>query len=225
MPSDVEAAYSARAGEYVAMLGSISSAHPSDLQLIGSWAAQVRGLLLDAGCGPGHLTAYLAARGKSARGVDRVPAFIDHARETYPHVAFELGSFNRLPDATGSVGGILAWYSLIHHEPRTIRATLDEFARVLHSDGSLLVGFFIGPVVEAFEHAVVTAYRWTPDALANELKAAGFEVIETHTRTGHHATPRPHGAILARLTFQSRMPLPEAGAEPPVPPTGAESAR
>lgn len=199
MLSIVEAAYSDRADEYVDKIGSISSAHPSDVHLITSWAAQVTGPLLDAGCGPGQWTAYLSERGNDARGVDQVPEFIDHARATYPRAAFELGSFNRLPDAAGSIGGILAWYSVIHHEPRTIRAALDEFSRVLRPGGSLLVGFFIGPVVEPFDHAVVTAYRWPPEVLAIELQAAGFEVIETHTRTGRDPKPRPHGAIIARL--------------------------
>ena len=199
MSSDVEGAYSNRAADYVEQLGSISAAHPSDLELITTWATQVRGPLLDAGCGPGHWTAYLTDKGNDARGVDQVPDFIEHARTTYPHVAFELGDFDRLPDAAMSIGAILAWYSLIHHEPSAIRATLEEFARVLKPAGGLLLGFFIGPVVESFDHAVVTAYRWPPEALASELRATGFEVIETHTRTGRYAKPRPHGAILARL--------------------------
>lgn len=94
---------------------------------------------------------------------------------------------------------MLARYSLIHHEPRSIRRALSEFARVLRPGGALLVGFFTGPEVEAFDHAITTAYRWPPDALGIELRDAGFEVIETHTRTGPHPGPRPHGAVLARL--------------------------
>ncbi len=199
MSSDVAAAYSNRAVDYVDQLGSISSLHPSDLQLITSWAAQAGGPLLDAGCGPGHWTAYLADRGHDIHGVDQVQAFIDHARLAYPGVAFEVGNFDRLPDASSSIRGILAWYSLIHHEPSTIRAPLEEFARVLRPGGAFLLGFFTGAVVEPFDHAVITAYRWPPGALANELRAVGFEIIETHTRTGRDPKPRPHGAILAEL--------------------------
>ncbi|KQX07660.1 MULTISPECIES: class I SAM-dependent methyltransferase [unclassified Leifsonia] len=198
MSSEVETAYSHRAAEYVEKLSSTSSAHASDLQLITAWAAEVDGPILDAGCGPGHWTAHLVDQGYDARGLDQVPEFIDHARESFPHVAFERGSIDRLPDATGSVGGILAWYSLIHDEPPALRAALHEFSRVLRPDGLLLVGFFTGPAVEPFDHAVVTAYRWPPEALAAELQAAGFEVMETHTRTGRDPKPRPHGAIIAR---------------------------
>ncbi|WP_099084505.1 class I SAM-dependent methyltransferase [Nostoc linckia] len=199
MPSVVGAAYSTRAAEYVEKLGSIATMHPSDLALIKSWAAHVNGPILDAGCGPGHWSAYLSERGNDVRGIDQVPEFIEHARETYPGVPFRLGSFNHLPDAASTVGGIFAWYSLIHHEPSTVRATFDEFARVLQPGGALLVGFFIGPSVEPFDHTVVTAYRWSPKALSIELHAAGFDVIETHTRTGLQPNPRPHGAIVAQL--------------------------
>ncbi|MDF2563462.1 MAG: SAM-dependent methyltransferase [Microbacterium sp.] len=199
MSLDIQAAYSNRAAEYVQALGSTASAHPADVQLITSWAAHVNGLIVDAGCGPGHWSAYLTEAGHPVRGVDQVPEFISHARHAYPGVTFELGSINQLPLEEGSVGGILAWYSLIHHDPRTVRATLEEFARVLKPGGALLTGFFIGTAVEPFDHTVVTAYRWPPEALANELCSAGFDVVETHTRTGREPKPRPHGAILAEL--------------------------
>jgi SAM-dependent methyltransferase len=200
MPPDVEAAYSRQAADYIGRFGTMASVHPSDLQLVSSWAAQVDGPILDAGCGPGHWTFRLKEEGNEARGVDRVPAFIDHARTTYRHVRFDLASIDSLPDADDSIGGILAWYSLIHHEPSMIHCALNEFARVLRPGGSLLVGFFVGPEVEEFDHAIVAAYRWSPKALAGELRGSGFEVIETHTRTGFRPKPRPHGAIVARLT-------------------------
>ncbi|WP_158252253.1 hypothetical protein [Cryobacterium sp. Y29] len=53
--------------------------------------------------------------------------------------------------------------------------------------------------METFDHAIVKAYPWSAEALGDELRDAGFEVIETHTRTGFHSKPRPHGAILAQL--------------------------
>ncbi len=198
MSPHVEAAYSDRAAEYVERFGSVEGTHRSDRALIADWVADVDGPILDAGCGPGHWTAYLAEHGRDARGLDRVPEFIGHARAAHPHVAFELGDLNRLPDADASLGGILAWYSLIHHDPAAIRVAFREFARALRPSGSLLVGFFVGPDLEPFDHAVVTAYRWPPEALASELSAAGFEVYETHTRTARTPHPRPHGAIIAQ---------------------------
>lgn len=187
--------YADRANEYTSLLGSMDAVHPADRHLVEAWADQVDGVILDAGCGPGHWTAHLAERGCAVQGIDQVPAFIDHARTAYPDVAFETGSMDRLETNSSSVGGVLAWYSLIHHDPALIQTPLRELARVLQPNGSLLAGFFVGSAVEPFDHAVTTAYYWTVSALTGELESAGFEVNETHTRTG--AGYRPHGAVIA----------------------------
>jgi SAM-dependent methyltransferase len=157
MPTDALAAYARRVAEYAEHLGSMGSVHPSDVHLVTTWAASVEGPLLDAGCGPGHWTAHLAGQGIDARGVDQEPAFIDHARSTYPEVSFTIGSIDALEDPPDTYGRVLAWYSLIHHEPSGIRRPLDEFARVVRPGGHLLVGFFLGDALEPFDHAIATA--------------------------------------------------------------------
>lgn len=202
MSPDVRTFYSARFDEYTALFGSMSFVHPSDECLVSSWAHQVKGRLLDAGCGPGHWTAHLVGQGIDALGVDQVSDFVAHAQKTHPGIPFEVGNINALDKATSSLGGVLAWYSLIHHHPSAIHRALDEFARVLMPGGTLLLGFFTGPTVEAFNHAITTAYRWSPEALALELRSAGFDVLETHARAGHLPKPRPHGAIMAQLAVR-----------------------
>jgi SAM-dependent methyltransferase len=196
MHADVRDAYTRRADEYTERLGTMASVHRADRQLVTSWADTLSGPVIDAGCGPGHWTRHLADRGVDVRGVDQVPAFIDHARAAHPGVAFEVGSIDGLADAPGSVGGVLAWYSLIHHDPAVLLRPLREFARVLRPGGGLVLGFFEGQRVETFDHLVVTAYRWPVAELSDRLRDSGFEVIEVHTRTG--AGHRPHGAIVAR---------------------------
>jgi len=190
------AAYSHRAAEYIELLGSMTVMHPSDIQLISTWADGVDGEIIDAGCGPGHWTNFLAERGHDVRGVDVVPEFISHARSAFPGVDFALGSLESLDVDTGSTGGILSWYSLIHHEPETIRVPLREFSRALAPEGTLLIGFFEGPEVEEFAHAVTPAYRWPVDDLSAELTATGFDVVESHVRKT--AGQRPLAAIVAR---------------------------
>lgn len=194
--SSVREAYSARSQEYVDLFGTMTSTHPSDRALVGSWATALTGAVLDAGCGPGQWTGFLAECGLDVSGIDLVPEFLARARDRYPELTFDLGRFEQLDATTASLGGVLSWYSLIHHDPADIAIPLTEFARVIRPGGGLLVGFFEGPAVEAFDHAVTTAFRWPVDELGRELADAGFEVIEAHTRTasGH----RPHGAIAAR---------------------------
>ena len=196
MISKVSGAYSRRAAEYTDLFGSMSAVHPSDRQLVSTWARGIEGRVIDAGCGPGQWTNLLTELGLTARGVDLVPEFVERARREYPGVPFEVGDLDNLDCETGTVGGILSWYSLIHHEPHTIRIPLMEFRRALSPRGTLLIGFFEGAVVERFDHAVTPAYRWPVGDLSEELLAVGFDVVESHVRktTGQ----RPQAAIVAR---------------------------
>lgn len=196
MDNQVSDAYSRRATEYTELFGSMTAVHPSDRQLVSTWADGVKGEVIDAGCGPGHWTNFLNECGVVARGVDLVPEFVDRARRTYPNVRFNTGSLDALDAESGNVGGILSWYSLIHHDPSTITIPLTEFSRALRPGGALLLGLFENPVLEKFPHAVAPAYRWPVSDLSDELDAAGFDVLETHIRTA--AGQRPHAAISAR---------------------------
>lgn len=195
---DVEASYADRAEEYVRVVGSIEVAHPSDKQLVTDWARAIGGPVIDVGCGPGQWTNHLLMQSVDVRGIDPTHTFVEHARTTYPKCRFDDGRAEDLDAQSGSVAGILAWYSLIHHDPSDIRFAFEEFARVLRPGGKLLIGFFEAPTLEPFDHAVITAYRWPVEALSAQLDAAGFTTVETHTRTGPGC--RPHGAILAELT-------------------------
>ncbi|MHA7207794.1 class I SAM-dependent methyltransferase [Arthrobacter sp. MDT1-65] len=196
MTNEVSEAYARRAAEYAGLFGSMDAVHPSDRQLVATWAAGIDGRVTDAGCGPGQWTNFLTEHRLAACGVDLVPEFIEHARTTYPGVPFEVGSLNTLNVETGTIDGIFSWYSLIHHEPSTIGIPLQEFGRALKPDGALLIGFFEWPLVDKFAHGVTPAYRWPVRVLSEKLVYAGFEVVETHTRTT--PTQQPHGAITAR---------------------------
>ena len=194
--TNVTAAYSRRAAEYTDLLGSMEAVHPSDRQLVDTWAESLTGRVLDAGCGPGHWTNHLAGRGLVVRGIDLVPAFIEHARLSYPNVAFDTGSIDEIDEPDASLGGVLSWYSTIHHSPAHISEPVAEFARVLRSGGGLVLGFFDGSAVEQFDHAVTPAYRWPVSQMQELLAVNGFEVVETHQRTGRGV--RPVAAIVCR---------------------------
>ena len=197
----VRTSYSDRATEYIAALGSIEHAAAPDLALVERWARNIKGPVLDVGCGPGQWTHYLVGLGIDTEGVDPVSEFIENARETYPGVRYRIGKAESLGVDDASLGGILAWYSLIHTAPEQISTTLTEFARGIHPGGGLALGFFTGPKLEPFEHAITTAYYWPIDLLTAKVEAAGFTVthIETHT----DRTTRPHGAILATRASRS----------------------
>lgn len=191
----VRASYGVKAREYVAALGGIDQVAAPDLALVEAWARGVEGHVLDVGCGPGQWTHYLTDLGMDAAGVDPVPEFIESAKATYPSERYSLGRAEALGVDEGSLGGVLAWYSLIHVEPEQIDVALSEFARCIRPGGGLALGFFAGPKLEAFEHAITTAYYWPIELLTSKVEGAGFTVTHTESRTDRPS--RKHGAILA----------------------------
>lgn len=194
---DVRASYGARADEYVELLGSVDLLAARDRDTITAWATGLDGPVIDAGSGPGHWTNHLHELGVAAEGVDMVPEFVDSARSRFPDVPFHAGQLSSLPVDSGSLAGLLSWYSVIHTVPDQVPGILAEFARCLQPDGSLLLGFFEGEVLEPFDHAVVTAYYWPVSEMRRALEAAGFEVVQVQTRVDPGS--RPLADVVARL--------------------------
>ncbi|MFE5294007.1 class I SAM-dependent methyltransferase [Isoptericola sp. NPDC056618] len=192
----MSAAYAVRAQEYADLFGSMDAVHDDDRALVERWAAGLTGRVVDAGCGPGHWTDFLARRGLDAEGVDLAEPFLARARAEYPGVPFRRAALADLGVPDGGLGGVLAWYSLIHSPPAEADAVLAELARAVVPGGGLLLGFCRGPRVEPFDHAVTTAWFWPVDELAARVERAGFDVVETAERTDSGV--RPHGAISAR---------------------------
>jgi SAM-dependent methyltransferase len=189
-------AYAAVADLYIELFGTSQQVHVDDLAFIGRHLSIRSGPVLDLGCGPGHITGHLRSLGVDARGIDIVPEFIAHARAAHPNGTYQLGSMEKLDVADHSVAGILAWYSLIHLPPQDLEGVLVEFRRAMAPAGTLVVGFFDGDEVGAFDHKVVTAYRWPVDELSERLTRAGFTAVE-QLRRPSDGTHRPHAAIAA----------------------------
>ena len=198
-------AYSARAEEYAAVFGTIDSLHPQDCAFVLRWAGSVVGPIVDAGCGPGQWTALLVDAGIDVVGVDPTAPFVEMARRRFPHAAFRQGTFDDLGVSDGSLGGVLAWYSLIHLDPSELDLALSAIERALSPVGSVLIGFFDGPAGEPFDHAVTTAWWWSVPELTRRLHSLGLAVTETQARraTEH----RPLGALIARRRTVGHSPM------------------
>jgi SAM-dependent methyltransferase len=199
---DVRDAYGRRAEEYAALFGSQEAMHELDRTLVSRWAGELSGRMIDAGCGPGQWTDLLRSQGCDIEGVDLVPRFVTLARSRFPDSSFRVAELDELGVPDRSVAGILSWYSIIHTVPEDVPRILGEFARCLCDGGSLLLGLFEGPRVEAFPHAVTTAYFWSIEEMSQRLADAGFHVEATENRVDPGA--RPHAAIVARRAGDDR---------------------
>lgn len=171
--------YDSVASLYAELFSDMLDTRPLERAMLAAFAELANGPVADLGCGPGHLTAHLHSLGLDVFGLDLSPAMIALAREAHPDLRFEQGSMTALDLEDGVLGGILAFYSVIHVPPRELPAVFAEFFRVLAPGGHLMLGFFAGddPEPQEFDHKVTLAYRWSPSGLMELLRQAGFTEV------------------------------------------------
>jgi ubiquinone/menaquinone biosynthesis C-methylase UbiE len=95
------------------------------------------GIALDAACGTGRHTAYLASLGHEVIGVDTSPEMLARAREKVPEGEFHEADVYDVPLPADSVDLVVCAIAL-SHVPDLARA-LAEFVRVLRPDGHLVI--------------------------------------------------------------------------------------
>ncbi|WP_020419455.1 class I SAM-dependent methyltransferase [Amycolatopsis sp. ATCC 39116] len=178
--------------------------------MLSAFAELVTGPVADVGCGPGHVTAHLAELGTQAFGVDLSPGMVEIARRSYPRLRFEVGSMTALDVPDGSLGGILAWWSIFHVPPAVLPTVFAGFARALEPEGHVLIGFHAGNAQlqpkTAYGHPVdYDAYLLPPDHVAKLLKRAGFDIA---ARVELEGSKHPQAILLGRKRTARRSALP-----------------
>ena len=146
--TDTRTSYDTVAASYAEQMRDSLAEVPFLLSALGLFAESVRaaggGLVADAGCGPGHVTAHLHKLGVDAFGLDLSPAMIEVARRDHPGLRFMVGSMTDLGLTDASLGALLAFWSLVHVPDDAIPTVFAEFRRVLRPGGPLLLGFHLG---------------------------------------------------------------------------------
>ncbi|GAB7191160.1 class I SAM-dependent methyltransferase [Kineococcus sp. NUM-3379] len=200
--------YDAIAEDFARLLPGLDAETTLDVAMIDDFAdrcaAAQLGPVLDAGCGTGRVSAHLAARGLDVFGVDLSPGMVELARRTRPHLRFDVGALEELPVPSATLGGLLAWYSLIHTAPDRLSGIVDGFARALRPEAWLLTAFQAGRG-QRVEHTGVyghpvtlTNYRHDPQHLVAVLAGAGFDVHAQLHRGAEGAESTPQSVVLAR---------------------------
>ena len=205
-PADVaatRAAYDAVAPEYAELLRVELDGKPVDRAMLGLFAELVQGPVADIGCGPGRIAAHLAGLGVNAFGIDLSPRMVVAARREHPTLRFEVGSMESLVTPDAPLGGIVAWYSIIHTPPSRLPGVFAEFHRALGAGGLLLLAFQVGHEPRHLSHAyghdiALTAYGLRPGQITELLSAAGFMVTAQLVREPDAAEKTPQAFMLAR---------------------------
>jgi SAM-dependent methyltransferase len=184
----VRAGYNAVAATYAEQFSGELDHKPLERGLLDAFCGLTpRGTIADIGCGPGHITQFLAARRDQVVGLDLSPEMIAVARRRNIGLPFAAASMLDLPCLDGSLAGVVAFYSIIHLDPAQRGRAFGEFARTLCLDGRLLVSFHVdGPglapgdvnhVTTFLGHSVdMDGYFLDPAVVTTDLVDNGFRV-------------------------------------------------
>lgn len=174
--------------------------------------------VLEVGCGPGHVSGYLAEFDAEVTGIDISPAMIEQARSRFPALIFEVGNqadLMRPPRAHGW-GAIVSSHSTIHLAPSELAPLFSEFARVLRPGGWMLLIVRVGndvrqvyvdpgtgevsdEPVEAGDVSVGVVLH-DPEQVREAVRAAGFVDIEWYVRGAYPDEPDPEKLLILART-------------------------
>jgi SAM-dependent methyltransferase len=146
-----------------------------------------KGHVVELGCGPAHVAAYIASRGVNISGLDLSPQMVEQAHRLFPSLKVVAGDMLDLPFEDGSLGGLIAFYSIIHFDDDQLDQAFREMARVLDPGRPLALAFHIGHEVvhrdQWWDMPVVLDMRFLdPTEIKRKLVEAGFEIESAEER-------------------------------------------
>lgn len=227
MPQDRQAlieSYDRLATQYAQRFYDELEHKPLDRELLTRFADSLRGqgLVCDLGCGPGQIARFLHGCGLELFGLDLSPAMIEQARLLNPRLEFRQGDMAAMDEATDSLAGIVAFYSIIHTPRDQVTAVLREWLRVLRPGGKLLMAKHLGDqemhLDEVWGVPVNVEFIFFERAeMEGYLVAAGFEIediierdpysdVEYQSRRGYFFAFKPGELADATADHPDRRP-------------------
>jgi uncharacterized protein YceH (UPF0502 family) len=142
----VLAAYDAAAGAYSDALLDELTEKPFDIWLLERIAGLAEGPVMDLGCGPGQIAAFLADQDLEVHGLDASPAMVATARTNFPDLDFTVGRFDQLlrPRNAAAWGAVVAWYSFVHLAPTELAPTMRTVGSTLRPGGVFAFAVHLG---------------------------------------------------------------------------------
>ncbi|MCR1784695.1 DUF480 domain-containing protein [Nocardioides carbamazepini] len=207
----VRASYAAVATAYAEALTGELDALPFERWLLDRVAAHAgTDPVVEVGCGPGHVTAYLAEAGADATGLDLTPEMVAQARERYPDGVYEVGDLRTLMRPVNGSGwaAVLGWYSLIHLAASELPRAVEALTRPMRPGGLLVLALHAGAEVRHhdtwfdLEIDLDVVFHEPADVVAL-VEQAGLVDVEWYRRGPALA----RGETTERLYVVARKPL------------------
>jgi len=154
-----------------------------------------RGVALDAACGTGRHSAYLASLGHTVIGVDSSAAMLERAREKVPDGEFHEADLHDLPLPDDHVDLVVCGLSLVHVPD--LELVLAEFVRVLRPGGDLVI---------SDQRGLITGIG-VPVVKAGTDGSLGYMPIRTRLTSDYLAAALPLG-LQVRRCEEPRRPFP-----------------
>jgi ubiquinone/menaquinone biosynthesis C-methylase UbiE len=162
---------------------------PFDRKLLDEFAEKVRGRgrVCDLGCGPAQIARYLHDRGVDAFGLDFSFGMLTEAARLNPDLQFVQSSMLAMGVRSETLGGIAAFYSIIHIPRQQVVLALAEIRRTLQPGGYLLVTFHLGSEDSHHEEMLgrpvsLDVALFTTGEMSGYLRVSGFVVEQVAER-------------------------------------------
>ena len=181
----LRSSYDATAAKYEVRFLDELREKPRDRELLAAFAQSVEDPVGEIGSGPGQIGAFVRQWGRRVVGIDLSPAMAKLATVRLDGAV--AADMRALPLGPETLGGILAFYSLIHLRRDELGGVLREFRRVLRPGGRVLFSAHEGTdevELDKFldEPVPFAATFFELDELVGASQAAGLEVTLAERR-------------------------------------------
>lgn len=162
---------------------------PLDVKLLDLFCERVNPDLpvIEIGCGPGEVSAYLKYKGLDMIGIDISEEMISVANKLNPAIKFQTGNVFNLDFQDTSLAGVLAPFLFVNYELQEIRKGIREIYRVLVPNGLFYMSFHTeGDRIEVEDFLVdqnpLEFIFLDVDEISEILGNCGFDIIESIVR-------------------------------------------
>jgi len=181
----IENLYDTVAKKYAEVFSGEHEKKPKDREVLKRFSIEIGGRkpVWDFGCGPGETAKFLNDLGIEISGLDLSKKILEQAQAIHPEIHFRKGNILKLEFNDDSIGGVVAFYAIVHFTKEQVAVVFREVFRVLQPGGLFLFTYHIGEetihIEEFLDNKIDIDFMFfTTDFIYSCLRKIGFKKIE-----------------------------------------------